>query len=141
VSTRWGKVQSYREAFNGTTVFVEEVRTGEKELAFNTMYKQKTGSGSLQKPSAFTSETTPQKTKVQQIIDSYKDVSVVRDKETGEPLTVWHGSIEYGFDVFKTDASHNNNSVRDTPGAWFTDRKTSAVLFVEWDENNIYEVF
>jgi hypothetical protein len=86
---------------------------------------------------------TSSKEKLNEFFNSVNpsDVSVVRDNETGEPLVVWHGSVEHGFDVFKTDASHNNNSMRDTPGAWFTDRKTSAVLFADWDENNIYEVF
>jgi hypothetical protein len=49
------------------------------------MYKKKTGSGGLQTPSAGTSVTTPHLT-VQQIIDSYKDVSVSLDPETGESV-------------------------------------------------------
>ncbi|GMO60769.1 MAG: hypothetical protein Ta2G_20570 [Termitinemataceae bacterium] len=49
----------YKKEFDKTTILVEEIRTGKKELAFNTMYKKNAGGGSLQTPSAFTSKTTP----------------------------------------------------------------------------------
>jgi hypothetical protein len=103
----------YKKAFNGTTIFVEEIRTGKKELAFNTMYKKKTGSGSLQTPSARTSLTTPHLT-VQQIIDSYKDVSVIRDPETGEPMPVYHQTNHY-FDIFETRRPGAGTRDHETP--------------------------
>ncbi len=35
----------YKKAFNGTTYYIEEVRTGSKTLSLKTMYKRKTLSG------------------------------------------------------------------------------------------------
>jgi hypothetical protein len=48
----------YSKAFNGDTIYVEEVRTGREELAFATMYKMKRKSGQMNKPPTPTSETT-----------------------------------------------------------------------------------
>ena len=86
----------YTKAFNGETIIVEEVRTGKKELAFNTMYKKKTGSEQLNKPSLLTSETTSKDEGTKN-----NDVPKVVDFN-GEPLNLYHQTgeawTEYNFD-------------------------------------------
>ena len=77
----------YFKELNGVVVIVEEVRTGKKELAFNTMYKKKPGSGRLQKPSAPTSETTSLNNNISNFLISVNHENISKNvDENGEPL-------------------------------------------------------
>ena len=86
---------TYTKAFNGTTYIIEEIRTGKKELALNTMYKRKTRSEQLNNPPLLTSETTSQ---YKDIKNLENEVSKVVD-DNGEPLVVYHGG-QAEFTVF-----------------------------------------
>ncbi|HNC63581.1 MAG TPA: hypothetical protein PK075_02930, partial [Chitinophagales bacterium] len=114
----------YTKAFNGTTIIVEEVRTGKKELAFNTMYKHKTGSEQLNKPSLLTSETTSKGK------DTKNNVSKVVDAN-GEPIPVFHKTnAKKRFNIFNT---------KNAP-SWFTPTKGYAEAFGT-KKGKVYEAF
>ncbi len=47
----------YEKQFNGTTYIAEEVRTGRKELAFQSMWKRSTAKNAPEEPSSVSPET------------------------------------------------------------------------------------
>lgn len=79
-------ILKYTKTFkDGTTYVIEEVRTGRKELALNTMYKRRSPGGFVQKNSPpLTSETTPgissKDTKIQNKTDKDTDQATVQNR-------------------------------------------------------------